>query len=260
MKILICVKQVPDTDTLVKLDSEGKGIQTSSIRWVLNPYDEFALEMALKIKDQKPNTHLAAVSVGPLRVQTALKTALATGVDEACHLEAQEDIDPCLLARALAAAITRTFSPPPDFIFTGKTSIDRGYSATGFMLAECLKWPHAGFVSHVQEGEGGWWLCERKTRTTHRELIHLQPPALVTIDKGSHSLRKPSLKTLMKAKNKPFQTIKWQDLNLPPVSKEEGFFSFELPPAPRAPRILTGPPGSQVQTLLRFLREEEKVI
>ncbi len=143
MKIFVCVKQVPDTETKIQLKPDHSGIEAGGVKWIMNPYDEFAVEEALKVKEANTGSTVTAISVGPKqRVVDALRTALAMGADDAIVVDAPDTLDPLSTAQALARAIQKeTGGTPPDFVFAGKLAIDDNSAAVGQMCAELLEFP-----------------------------------------------------------------------------------------------------------------------
>ncbi len=256
MKILVCLKQTPDTGARIQLQKQRSGIEESEIDWIINPYDEFALEEALRIKEKKPETEVVVLSLGPERVKKALRQALAKGADRAYLIlppsKAPNNKHPFFVSEALAQTI-KIKEENWDLILMGKVGIDENYGATGYMLAERLKVPHAGYIMKLQEIEDGKWLCKRYIEPEIKEEIALSLPALITVEKGINEPRYPTLPGIMRAKKKPLQEISLSDLkNLP---KDLNFHSYEPPPPPPSPVIISGPVEKQVNTLLSLLHQ-----
>ena len=260
MNILVCLKQVPDTGTRIQLLKDAEGINESGIEWIINPYDEFALEEALRIKERKQNTEVVVLSMGPTRAEKALRTALAMGADRACLIETEEKWDPCYVTQALSQVIKEENNW--GLILMGKAGIDENHSATGPMLAERLQLPHVGFViklKELEEGEGKW-LCERQMEVDIKEEITLCLPALITVEKGINEPRYPSLPGIMKAKRKIFKKVSLSSLNLSSVALPISFHSYRLPGAPPSPQLISGSAEEQAKELIRLLKEKEKVL
>ena len=255
MNILVCIKQVPDTGTRIQLSKED-GIDESGIEWIINPYDEFAVEEALRIKERKQKGEVTVLSMGPTRVEKTLRRALAMGADRACLIETDKKTDPLFVAQTLAQVITKEKT---DLIITGKAGIDENHSATGAMLAEQLSLPHVGFVKVFKELEEGKWLCERQMETGITEEISLGLPALITVEKGINEPRYPSLPGIMKAKKKELKKIKLSSLN-PPASNRVPFHSYRLPAPPPTPQLISGSAEEQAKKLVQILKEKEKVL
>ena len=256
MKILVCLKQTPDTGARIQLQKQRSGIEESEIDWIINPYDEFALEEALRIKEKRPETEVVVLSLGPERVKKALRQALAKGADRAYLIlppsKTSNNKHPFFVSEALAQAI-KIKEKNWDLILMGKVGIDENYGATGYMLAERLKVPHAGYIMKLQEIKDGKWLCKRYIEPEIEEEITLSLPALITVEKGINEPRYPTLPGIMRAKKKPLQEISLSDLNNLP--KDLNFHSYEPPPPPPSPVIISGPVEKQVNTLLSLLHQ-----
>jgi len=266
MKILTLVKYVPESTSNIKTKADGSGIETAGVKFVMNPFCEFAVEAALQLKEKNAaaKAEITALTVGPAAHVEVLRTAMAMGVDHAIHLSDDKfnGIDELMTARVIAAAIKDAGF---DLVLAGKHAIDYDSGQVGPALAECLNWPHAGAVIAIQ------WAGDFKSATVRRriegaeEVIEIKLPALLTIDKGLCEPRYPSLPGLMKAKKRPVDTKDAAALGFSAAdfSKEAagtcmGEFS---PPPPRPPgRMLKGEPADMVKELVKILREEEKLI
>lgn len=213
MKIVICLKQVPSRDALLKANSKSTWIDEAGLSYEVNEPDIYALEAALQLKE-KHGGEVVVCSLGPARAGQAIKEALAKGADRALHLEdpAFDTLDMPGIARALAAAINKE---NPDLVLTGLQSDDNGDAQTGVILAELLGLSHSTIIMEIQvedgrikvkrELEGGWF-----------EWIEMPMPALLTIQSGINKPRYATLKGIMAAKNKPIQVLNLQDLGLAP--------------------------------------------
>ena len=244
---------MPDTGTRIHLKG-NESIDESSIEWIINPYDEFALEEALRIKDKKQNSEVVVLSMGPLRVEKALRTALAMGADRALLIETTEKIsDPLLISQALGKVIKE--EKTLDLILTGKAGIDENNSAIGSMLAEQLNLAHVGFVRKLTEIEKGEWLCERQMEAGLTEQITLSLPALITAEKGLNEPRYPSLPNIMKAKKKELKKINFSSLNIPKDVTFLKFTSYQIPDTNIEPYMISGSPEEQAKELIRLLKE-----
>ncbi len=258
MKIAVCVKQVPDTETRVRIAPDGKGIVETDVNWVVSPYDEFAIEEALKIKEAKGG-EVVLVSVGPDRVQSALRNGLAMGADAALHLKdaAFEGLDPLGTARVLAAAIKGLGA---DLIFTGQQGVGGDHSQVPGLLAELLDLPQVTMAVKVELAEGSARV-EREVEGAH-EVWETSLPAVISAQKGLNEPRYASLKGIMAAKKKPIDVKDAAALGLDPtaLAARAVVTSLELPPARQAVRMIEGDADTQVKELLRLLHEEAKVI
>jgi electron transfer flavoprotein beta subunit len=259
MKIIVCVKQVPDTETRIRLAPDGLGIVESEINWIVSPYDEFAIEEALKIKEAKGG-EVILVSLGPERVLSALRNGLAMGADSAVHLKDPlfDKTDTLGTARALAAAV-KTLAPF-DLVLLGQQGVGGDNSQMGGLLAEILDLPQVMVAVKLDVGDGKA-VVEREIEGAH-ETWETTLPAVVSAQKGLNEPRYASLKGIMAAKKK---TITVKDaaslgLDAAKLSPRVRVLAMELPP-PRPPvRMVQGDPETQVKELLKLLHEEAKVI
>jgi electron transfer flavoprotein beta subunit len=266
MKILTLVKCVPESTTAIKVKPDGSGIETAGVKFVMNPFCEFAVEASLQFKEKNAgaSAEITALTVGPAAHADVLRTAFAMGVDHAIHVcdDALNGIDELATARVIAAAIK---DGGFEVIIAGKHAIDYDSGQVGPALAESLGWPHVGAVIAIE------WAADFKSCTVRRriegaeEVVTVKLPALLTVDKGLCEPRYPSLPGLMKAKKRPIDTKDLAALGLSPAdfSKEAvGTWMGEFsPPPPRPPgRKLTGEPADMAKELVRILREEVKAI
>ena len=257
MKIFVCVKQVPDTETKIKLGPDGASIDTNGIKWVMNPYDEYAVEESVKLRDANPGSQAFVVTVGPKKRATeVLRTALAMGVDEGIIVDAPESIDCFSTAKALAAAIRQEGGA--DIIFTGKLSIDDNASSVGQMLAEFLEIPHTTVVSKFTNSATDV-VVERDVEGGAKEVVTMVKPALVGANKGLNMPRYASLPGIMKAKKK---VLKELDLAALGVSAENKLkiTKMTLPAEKPAVKMLSGDSAKQSAELVTLLRDEAKVL
>lgn len=265
MKIGVLVKQVPDTATKIKIRGDAKGITTDDIKWIPNPYDEFAVEEALKLKTAVGAGEVVVLSLGPKRVQDAMRTAMAMGADRGIHIEdeAFEGSDTLAIAKALKFAVE---SEKFDILFAGKVAVDDDNGQMVQALAEVLKWPHVQPITKFEIS------ADRKSVVSHREVgggtkevIQVQLPAIFGCDKGMNEPRYASLPGIMKAKQKPMKTVTLADTGL---SKDQvGLTGAHVvlekldPPAERqAGKILSGDAATTAAQLVKLLRDEAKVV
>lgn len=262
MNQVVCVKQVPDTASQIKIvDSR---VDYEGLQWVMNPYDEYALEEALRIKERLGQGKITLLAVGPERVVEALKQGLAVGADEAIHLKdtAFEGGDPFATAKVLAAALKKW---PYDLVWAGWKGVDHDHGIVGIALAELLGLPHVSFLVKVEIAADQKSATVEKEIEGGRELIQVELPAVFTAQKGLNEPRYPSLKGIMAVKNKPIAEWGLAELGL---SAQEVGAAGSLtewvntsPPPPRKPgRILEGTPQEMAKELVRLLHEEAKVI
>jgi electron transfer flavoprotein beta subunit len=258
MKIYVCIKQVPDTETKIRLNPDKNGIDSNGVKWIINPYDEFAVEEALKQKASNPSASVIVLSVGPKkRISEALRTALAMGADEGIMIDAPENMDTYLTAKALAKAIQQEGAP--DLVLTGKLAIDDNQSSVSQQLAEFLNLPHATVISKFSL-ESGSFIVEREVEGGTKEVIQLLGSSVVAANKGLNQPRYPSLPGIMKAKKKVLKELDLTGLGVSEGDSKMTHTQFELPPEKPPVKILQGDVKAQVTSLVTLLREEVKVI
>lgn len=257
MKIFVCIKQVPDTETKIKITPDQNGIDTAGIKWVLNPYDEFAVEEAVKLRDANPGSQVWVLSVGPkTRVTESLRTALAMGADEAIVVNA-ENLDNYSTAKALAEVIKAEGGAK--VIFSGKLAIDDNASSVSQMLAEFLNAPHTTVVSKFAfNGENV--VVERDIEGGAKEVVQMMTPAVVAANKGLNMPRYASLPGIMKAKKKVIKEIEFGSLNIPASDIKVKYTNFTLPAEKPPVKMISGDASAQVSELVKLLRDEAKVL
>ncbi len=247
---VVCVKQVADTETRVKVGGDGKHLDPTGVTWILNPYDEFAVEQALRVKEALGTGEVVAVSIGGAGAATVLRSVLAMGADRAVHLKTDVvQPDPLAVARGLAAEIQPLGA---QIVWLGRQAVDDDQAQVGPMLAELLGLPG---VSHVAGFElAGTRATVQREIEGGREVIEVDLPAVFATDKGLNEPRYASLKGIMAAKKKPIdeRPAALGEPNLEIVA-------LELPPARQAGRIV-GQGVEGVAELVRVLREEAKVL
>ena len=253
MKIFICLKQVPDTNTRLVLLPEGQGIDESNIEWIINPYDEFAIEEALKIKEKKPESSTTVISAGPPRVEKSLRTALAMGIDKAVLLETEHLLTPATTSQILANFLKKQEF---DLILTGKSGIDNNHSLTGPMLAEYLQINQVSFVNYMENIQNNTWLCRRNISSGKKQEMEIDLPFLATVDKGINQPRYPSLPGIMKAKKKPLDKVSVSSSTDTDIKLQ----SYYLPDRKINPQIFSGTAQEQVEKLVEALKNKEKVL
>ena len=257
MKILVCIKHVPDTETKIKVGADGKNPDLAGVKMIISPFDEFALEEALLIKESGGADEIVVLGAGEDGAQGSLRQALAMGADRAIHASDAlvAAADALTRARVLAAAIREE---APDLVFVGKTGFGDDEGQVGPMLGELLDRPHVGAVFELSLA-GGRFTAQRGIEGAV-EIVEGELPAVITWDKGDHAPRYPSLKGIMAAKKKPFVTRTAAELGVTTATRLVVREALELPPARPSGRMLTGDAGEAASTLARLLREEAKVI
>lgn len=254
MKAFVCLKQVPDTETKIKILPDGSGIDPAGIKWVLNPYDEFAVEEAIKFREKNPTATVWAITVGPKsRATEALRTALAMGADEAIVVNTTQDIDAITTAKALADVIKSEGGA--QIIFSGKLSIDLNQSSVPQMVAEFLGLPHTSVVSKF-EATPEAFTVERDVEGGAKEVVQMMAPAVVSANKGLNMPRYASLPGIMKAKKK---TIKEVELSSAQEIKVR-YTHFTLPAEKPPVKLISGDAKTQATQLIQLLRDEAKVL
>jgi electron transfer flavoprotein beta subunit len=259
MKIVVCVKQVPDTETRIRLAEGGAGIIETDINWIVSPYDEFAVEEALRIREARGG-EVVLVTLGPDRAQSALRSGLAMGADSALHLKDPlfDGADTLGTARALAAGIQSL--APIDLVLTGQQGVGGDNSQVPGLLAQLLDLPQVTVAVKIEIGEGRA-VVEREVEGAH-ETWETSLPAVVSAQKGLNEPRYASLKGIMAAKKKKLEVKDAAALGLAAgdLAPRVEVVSMELPPPRAACHMVDGDPGAQASELLRLLHEEAKVI
>ena len=209
MKILTPIKRVIDFNVKVRVKPDGSGVDTANVKMSMNPFDEIAVEEAVRLKEKGVATEIVAVSCGIAACQETLRTALALGADRAILIETDADLQPLAVAKLLKAIVEQE---KPDLVILGKQAIDDDANQTGQMLAALLDWPQAAFASKVViEGS--------KAQVTREidgglETIEIATPAVITTDLRLNTPRYATLPNIMKAKKKPLENVKPADLGV----------------------------------------------
>jgi len=255
VNILVCLKQTFDTEEKIVL--ENGRIREEGVNFIINPYDEYAVEEAIRIKEARGG-EVTVVTVGPGRAESALRTALAMGADRAVHVEDETlSADGHAVAKVLAAVARKGNY---DLILAGYMAVDDGAGQVGPRLAEELGMPHVSAVTKLTVEDGR--IIAEKDAEGDTMVVECPLPALVTAQQGLNEPRYPSLPGIMKAKNKPLERYTAQDLG---ISPEDAAGLTEVTeqflPAPKKPgRILQGSLEEQAAQLVAILRNEEKIV
>ena len=249
MKILVPIKRVPDPATTIRVLPDGSGIAIDNVKWVINPFDEIAIEEALRIKEKQPGSEVVLVTIGQSTWQEQLRTGLAMGADRAILVKTDGYLDPLSLARILAKVAG---DEKADIVLLGKQAIDDDSNQVGQMLAEMLGWPQATFASKVE-------FADRKVSVIREvdgglETIAFNLPAVVTTDLRLNEPRYASLPGIMKARKKELKEVPAESLGLDLAPKLK-IKSLTAPPKRQAGRKV----GS-VAELVGVLHTEAKVI
>ncbi|TFW15723.1 electron transfer flavoprotein subunit beta/FixA family protein [Massilia arenosa] len=249
MKVLVPVKRVVDYNVKVRVKSDGSGVDIANVKMSMNPFDEIALEEAMRLKEAGKVTEVVAVSVGVAQCQETLRTGMAIGADRGILVETSVETEPLAVAKVLKALADKE---QPQLIILGKQAIDDDSNQTGQMLAALLGWPQATFASKVVLEEG-------KVTVTREvdgglETLALQLPAIVTTDLRLNEPRYVTLPNIMKAKKKPLETVKPEDLGVDVTPRLKTLKVSE------PPKRSAGIKVPDVATLVAKLKTEAKVI
>src|SRR5437868_2165342 len=249
MKILVSVKRVVDFNVKVRVKADGTGVETANVKMSMNPFDEIAVEEAVRLKEAGTATEIIVVSCGPQACQETLRTALAIGADRAILVETNEELQPLAVSMLLKAIIERE---KPGIVILGKQAIDDDSNQTGHMLAALLGWPQATFASKIK-------LAEVRAKVTREvdgglETLAIKLPAVVTTDLRLNEPRYVTLPNIMKAKKKPLETLKPDALGVDVAPRLATLKVVE--PAKRK----AGAKVPDPKTLVEKLRNEAKVL
>ncbi len=249
MKILVPVKRVPDPATTIRVLPDGSGIATDNVKWVINPFDEIAIEEALRIKEKQGSGEVVLISVGQTAWQEQLRTGLAMGADRAILVKADIPLDTLAIARAIAKVAS---DEKPELIIIGKQAIDDDSNQIGQMLAEMLGWPQATFASKVElNGEKCTVVREVDGGL---ETVAFPMPAVITTDLRLNEPRYASLPGIMKARKKPLNEIAVDSLGVDLAPKLK-IKTLNAPEKRQAGRKV-----ASVEELVQVLHTEAKVI
>jgi len=249
MKVLVSVKRVVDFNVKVRVKADGTGVETANVKMSMNPFDEIAVEEAIRLKEAGVVTEIVAVSCGVQACQETLRTALAIGADRAILVESNEDLQPLAVAKLLKAVCAKE---NPQLVILGKQAIDDDSNQTGQMLAALLGWPQATFASKIK-------MTREKAEVTREvdgglETISVRLPAIVTTDLRLNEPRYVTLPNIMKAKKKTLETLKPDALGVDVAPRLQTLKVVE--PAKRK----AGVKVPDAKTLVDKLRNEAKVI
>jgi len=249
MKILVPIKRVVDYNVKIRVKADQSGVDLANVKMAMNPFDEIAVEEAMRIKEAGIATEVIAVSAGVAQCQETLRTAMAIGADRGILIESDVDLQPLAVAKLLKAVVAKE---QPQLVILGKQAIDDDSNQTGQMLAALLGWPQATFASKVEVG------AERVTVTREidggLETLALPLPAVITTDLRLNEPRYATLPNIMKAKKKPLETVKPADLGVDVAPRLTTLKVVE--PAARS----AGVKVADVAELVAKLKNEAKVI
>ena len=249
MKILVPIKRVVDYNVKIKVKSDNSGVDLENVKMSMNPFDEIAVEEAVRLKEKKICNEITAISIGSEKSEETLRTALAVGADKGILVETEENVQPLEVAKILKEIINKN---SPDLVLMGKQAIDDDSNQTGQMLSALLGWPQGTFASKLE-------INEKKINVTREidgglETLDMELPAIVTTDLRLNEPRYASLPNIMKAKQKPIEKITPSDLN---VEIKQRLKTLEVTEPPKKE---AGIKLDSVQELISKLHEKEKVI
>ena len=256
MKILVCMKQVPQKDAPLKLNENGTWIR-EDVSYEVNEPDAYALEEALRQKE-KHGGEVVVITAGPARSQQVLREALAKGADRAIHLEDPGfvGLDAFNTARAFAEAIK---SEQFDLIFTGLQSDDYGFAQTGVILGELLGWPHATIIMQIEKADTGIRV-KRELEAGFFQFVTMPLPAVLTIQSGINKLRYATLLGIKQAKNKPLRKVTLDEVKGALAPNHQEIRRLYVPQKTKKTEMLEGSPGEAAKKLVEKLRNEVRVI
>jgi electron transfer flavoprotein beta subunit len=260
MNIVVCIKHVPDTESKIRVKPDGSGIATEGLNFVLNPYDEFAVEEAIRIKEKHAGSKVVVVTVGPEDATKSIRTCLAMGADDAVHVvDGDYQRYDGITGAAMLAAVVKGMEF--DLVLCGKQAVDDDCAQTGPALAEFLSIPNISVITKLEVAADGKSITAVREVEGANEVVECHLPALVTAQKGLNEPRYPSLPAIMKAKRMTFKTLTPADLGLGAegAPKVEAV-GFTEPPARKAGRVLEGDPREVVKQVLTLLVEEARVL
>ena len=249
MKLLVPVKRVIDYNVKVRVKSDNTGVETSNVKMSMNPFDEIAVEEAVRMKEAGTAEEIVAVSLGVQQCQETIRTALAMGADRGIHVKTDDELEPLAVAKLLKALVDKA---SPDLVILGKQAIDDDSNQTGQMLAALLDWPQGTFASGIELGDG-------KAKVVREvdgglETIEISTPAIITTDLRLNEPRYASLPNIMKAKKKPIDEVSPDELGVDITARLQTL-KVEEPPKREA-----GVMVESVAELVDKLKNEAKVI
>ena len=249
MKVLVPVKRVIDYNVKVRVKADNSGVELANVKMAMNPFDEIAVEQALRMKEAGDAEEVIVVSIGPAQNQETIRTALAMGADRGIHIEASHDVEPLAVAKLLKAVVERE---NPGLVLMGKQAIDDDCNQTGQMLAALLGWAQGTFVSALHVADD----TAKIVREVDGGLEHLEikMPAIVSVDLRLNEPRYASLPNIMKDKKKPLDNLTVDDLDVD-IKPRLTLVKVEEPAAREA-----GIKVADVRELVEKLKNEAKVI
>ena len=262
MNIFVCVKQVPDTETKVQPSGDGTFIETSSIKWIMNPYDEFAVEQALLVKAANAGSTVTVLRVGGVKDTEALRTAMAMGADDAILVEAEDNLDSYTIAKSLKGAMDKS-GKSADLILCGKQAIDDDCLQVPQVLATMMELPSVSVIVGFEQA-GDTVTVKREIEGGALEIYEVKTPVVLATNKGINTPRYASLPGIMKAKRKPMQQLSLADVGVSLDDRRVVYSDFSLPPEKPAGKKFDAMDDAAaagvVAEVVGLLRTEAKVL
>jgi electron transfer flavoprotein beta subunit len=262
MNIIVCVKQVPDTETKIKPNSDGSYIETTSIKWIMNPYDEFAVEEALKIKAANTGSTVTVVRVGAEKDTEALRTGMAMGADDSILVIGPDHLDSYSTAKAISGAIKKA-GKSADLILAGKQAIDDDCLQVPQILAQMMGLPSVSVIVGLEQ-DGNKLTAKREIEGGSVEIYEVETPCVLSTNKGINTPRYASLPGIMKAKKKPMEKYTLEDVGVSEADQRLKYSDFQLPPEKPPGKTFDATEEDKQQSIVSevvgLLRNEAKVI
>lgn len=263
MKILVLLKQTPDTEAQIKLNSDQTGVEQAGMKYVVNPYDEYAVEEAIQLKTKKGSGEVVVVSFAEANVKERMLKALAMGADRAVHVDntGLEQADSLAISKVLAHVVKKE---NPDVVFCGRQGIDDDNMHVPVMVAELLSWPHVNVASKIEYTDVGMTVS-REVEGGQVETFAVQTPVVVGAHKSLNTPRYASLPGIMKAKRKPFEKLTLEQLDLNASELAGGvqttIAKYNYPPEKPKGTVLQGEELEvMVDKVVAYLKDEAKVL
>ena len=262
MNIIVCMKQVPVKDSLLKINDDGSWVHEDELNYEINESDHYALETALRLKEEHGG-EVIILTMGPERVKEAIKKGLAEGADRAIHINNENftTLDPFVNARVLAAALKQEQA---DLVLAGLQTDDYGSAQTGVVLAEYLGLPHASIVMEIQK-QDGHVKVKRELESGWFQWVEMPLPALLTIQSGINQIRYATIKGIMMAKKKEIKVLGLSDLGLSEADVDDSgssvkFKKIYIPAKTKQSQMFEGEPKEVAEQLVDKLKNEAKVL
>ena len=249
MKVLVAVKRVIDYNVKIRVKADNSGVETANVKMSMNPFDEIAVEEAIRLKEGGTATEVVAVSIGTAQSQETIRTSLAMGADRGILVQSDAELQPLAVAKVLKAIVEKE---QPELVILGKQAIDDDSNQTGQMLAALLDWPQGAFASKIAMRDGSAEVVREIDGGL--ETVEVKLPAVMTADLRLNTPRYASLPNIMKAKKKPIETLKLDDLGVDTAPRLK-VLKVQEPPQREA-----GIKVGSVAELVEKLRNEAKVI